>query len=108
MLVILPKVRELSGASDSFPLITSCGALLGKAVLTVEECTNPVYVSVGHRLSLDTAVKLVVQCSKYRVPEPVRQVDKIFVYHRALLLFFLLLYRLTFSPGHSYKIISSL
>jgi deoxyinosine 3'endonuclease (endonuclease V) len=75
VLVILPKVRELSGASDSFPLITSCGALLGKAVLTVEECTNPVYVSVGHRLSLDTAVKLVVQCSKYRVPEPVRQAD---------------------------------
>jgi len=36
--------------------------------------SNPVYVSVGHRLCLDTATKIVVACSKaqYRLPIPIR------------------------------------
>ena len=36
---------------------------------------NPVYVSVGSGLSLETAVKLVNRVSRYRVPEPTRQAD---------------------------------
>lgn len=39
-----------------------------------KEATNPVYVSVGHKIGLDTAVALVTKCSIYRVPEPIRQV----------------------------------
>jgi len=36
--------------------------------------SNPVYVSVGHRLCLGTATKIVVACSKrqYRLPIPIR------------------------------------
>ena len=45
-----------------------------QAVRTSEGAINPVYVSVGHKISLDTAIKLVVACSVKRVPEPVRQV----------------------------------
>ena len=41
---------------------------------TSAEATNPVYVSVGHKISLETAVQLVLVCSFKRVPEPVRQV----------------------------------
>ena len=44
-------------------------------MLTGKESTNPVYVSVGHRVSLDTAVRLVLKCSRYRVPEPIRWAD---------------------------------
>ncbi|GFR44140.1 hypothetical protein Agub_g5306, partial [Astrephomene gubernaculifera] len=36
---------------------------------------KPLYVSVGHRLSLKTAVELVRRCCLHRVPEPVRQAD---------------------------------
>jgi deoxyribonuclease V len=37
---------------------------------------RPVYVSVGHRLSLDTAVRLVMACTtRYRLPEPTRAAD---------------------------------
>ena len=36
---------------------------------------NPVYVSVGHRISLASAGQLVRRCSRYRVPEPIRQAD---------------------------------
>ena len=34
---------------------------------------KPVYVSIGHRLSLETAIQLVLRCTgKYRLPEPAR------------------------------------
>lgn len=41
------------------------GAVLGKD-------GKPIYVSLGHKISLKTAVKLVEEVSRYRVPEPLR------------------------------------
>ena len=35
---------------------------------------KPIYVSLGHRISLDSAVEVVKITCKYRVPEPIRQV----------------------------------
>lgn len=35
---------------------------------------RPIYISTGHRVSLDSAITLVRMCSKFRVPEPTRQV----------------------------------
>lgn len=48
--------------------------LLGAAV-SVARGQRPVFVSVGHLVSLGTAVWLVVQCCRHRVPEPVRHAD---------------------------------
>lgn len=36
---------------------------------------KPVIVSVGHGLSLETALDLVRRCCRHRIPEPVRQAD---------------------------------
>lgn len=36
---------------------------------------KPIYVSVGHKISLRTAVKLVREVSNYRIPEPLRLAD---------------------------------
>lgn len=37
---------------------------------------KPVFVSVGHRISLVQAVQLTLACGKgYRIPEPTRQAD---------------------------------
>ena len=44
-------------------------------VRTTDEGTKPVFVSVGHLISLPSAVALVLQCSVHRVPEPIRQAD---------------------------------
>lgn len=43
------------------------------AAVAVKRGAKPVYVSVGHMVSLETAVKIVKHCMKTRVPEPIRQ-----------------------------------
>jgi len=48
------------------------------AVLRTRTDVNPVYVSVGHRLTLADAVTLALNCSpRYKIPEPTRQAHKL-------------------------------
>ncbi len=48
------------------------GEVIG-AVLRTRESVSPVYVSVGHRIDLDTALDYVLRCcTRYRLPEPIR------------------------------------
>ena len=45
-------------------------------VLRTQKGIRPVFVSVGHRMDLTSAVKLVLACcTRYRIPEPTRQAD---------------------------------
>jgi deoxyribonuclease V len=38
--------------------------------------TNPLFVSLGHKIDLDTALKVIIQCLKgYRLAEPTRMAD---------------------------------
>ncbi|XP_077184328.1 endonuclease V isoform X2 [Paroedura picta] len=46
-----------------------------QALRSYAKSTKPVYISVGHKMSLQSAVRLVYSCCKYRVPEPIRQAD---------------------------------
>src|SRR3989304_618604 len=53
------------------------GQVIG-AVVTTKEGVKPVYVSVGHLISLATAVKIAKHCVRpSRVPEPLLQANKI-------------------------------
>ena len=55
---------------------------IGVALRTKDK-VQPVYVSVGHRISLETAVKYVLQCApKYRLPETTRLADKLASYRK--------------------------
>ncbi|RWS22506.1 hypothetical protein B4U80_10974 [Leptotrombidium deliense] len=51
--------------------------VVGVGIKTTVEAKKPVYVSVGHKCSLSTAISVTVKCCKYRVPEPLRLADKI-------------------------------
>ncbi len=51
--------------------LTYRGKVLG-AVVRTKDSTAPLFISVGHRISLDTAVDLVLETVKFRVPEPTR------------------------------------
>ncbi len=45
-------------------------------VLRTQKGIRPLFVSIGHRVDLDSAVKLVLACcTRYRIPEPTRQAD---------------------------------
>lgn len=46
-------------------------------VLRSRDNVNPLFISPGHRVDLETAVELTLQClGKYRLPEPTRLADK--------------------------------
>ncbi len=48
------------------------------AVLRTQTGVKPVYVSIGHRISLQTAVRLVLACTKsYRLPETTREAHRL-------------------------------
>jgi deoxyribonuclease V len=45
-------------------------------VLRTRDTTRPVFVSIGHRVDLDSARQLALACvTRYRIPEPTRQAD---------------------------------
>lgn len=47
-------------------------------VLRTRTDVNPVYVSIGHRITLDDAVRITLDCSpRYKIPEPTRQAHKL-------------------------------
>jgi deoxyribonuclease V len=58
------------------PLVDD-GETIGR-VLRTRTDVNPVYVSVGHRITLDAAVALTLDCSpRYKIPEPTRQAHRL-------------------------------
>lgn len=61
---------------DAAPLMDG-GESIGMALRTRLR-SRPVYVSPGHRVSLEMAVSLVRQCTRgYRLPEPTRLADRL-------------------------------
>lgn len=56
-------------------LIGNTGTVWGAAVKTSEKAINPLYVSIGHKVTLKTAVELTLKYSKFRIPEPIRIAD---------------------------------
>ena len=64
----LPEPR-----GSSAPLVDR-GEIVGAAVRT-RTGVRPVYVSVGHRVTLAGACALVLATSRFRIPEPLRAAD---------------------------------
>ena len=60
-----------------YSLLTHEGETIG-AVLRTQTGTKPVFVSIGHRVSLATACAWVLRlASRYRLPEPIREAHRI-------------------------------
>jgi deoxyribonuclease V len=48
------------------------------AALRTRQGVRPLYVSIGHRVSLETAIRIVLACTgAYRLPEPTRQAHRL-------------------------------
>lgn len=64
------KVEDVRGKRD-VALLKHDNDVIG-AVVTTKRGRKPVYVSVGHMVSLETAVKIVKHCTRHnRIPEPI-------------------------------------
>jgi deoxyribonuclease V len=67
--------RNLGQARGAWERLYHDGEVVGAVVRTRSEVT-PVFVSIGHRVSLETAVALVLAAApRFRVPEPLRRAD---------------------------------
>jgi len=75
--VLVGKHAPLEVEAGSTAELLDDGEVIGMAVHTRSN-VRPVYVSVGHRINLPTAVRLVLDCSGgYRLPEPTRRADRL-------------------------------
>ncbi|XP_022864833.1 endonuclease V isoform X1 [Olea europaea var. sylvestris] len=74
------RVRQLlagegNSSKDVFTLIGDSGSTLGAAMRSTQDASKPIFISVGHRVSLTSAIKIVKLSCRFRVPEPIRQAD---------------------------------
>jgi deoxyribonuclease V len=67
--------KEPHSDKGSFSYLTDRAKTVG-AVVRTRKAVKPVFVSIGHRVNLRDSIKLVLQCcSKFRLPETIRQAD---------------------------------
>ena len=80
--ILVGKFENLGEQRGSTAPLIHRGEQIGVALRTKDK-TQPVYVSIGHRISLETAVNYVLQCTpKYRLPETTRLADKMASYRK--------------------------
>jgi deoxyinosine 3'endonuclease (endonuclease V)/endonuclease III-like uncharacterized protein len=71
--VLVGEYKEPAKVRGSESSLVYKDAEVGRALRT-KDGVNPVFVSVGHMVSLDKACKIVLECcTKYRLPEPTRR-----------------------------------
>lgn len=69
--------RDNNKPQGAFTLLKGkSGKVWGAGLKSGKDSVDPLIVSVGHRISIESALKLVTKCSLSRVPEPIRFVDK--------------------------------
>jgi deoxyribonuclease V len=78
--VLYGKFEEPPQERGSYShMVDDQGEVIGAAVRT-RQAVKPVYVSVGNRIDLDTAIDMVLACSpRYRIPVPLRLAHKLSV-----------------------------
>jgi deoxyribonuclease V len=74
---LVGKHQELSNDRGSWQPLEHRGEVIGVALRT-RPGTKPLYISPGHRISLETAIAYVMRCTtKYRLPETTRHAHKL-------------------------------
>ena len=73
--ILVGEVGELAAEVGSTAPLVDKGEKVGVALRT-RDGVKPIYVTVGHRVSLESAVRIVAQCvDGFRIPKPTREAD---------------------------------
>ncbi len=71
------------GVGEQTPLREKGGETVIGSVVQTKLRTNPLYVSPGHKVSVGSAARLVLECVQgYRLPEPTRQAHNLITAYR--------------------------
>jgi deoxyribonuclease V len=71
--LLIGRYEEPSENAGSSTELIDRDEVIG-AVLRTQNGVSPVYVSVGHKVDIESAIEVVMRCTKdYRIPEPTRQ-----------------------------------
>ena len=71
---LIPRILPPERPGATTPLMDEMEQI--GVVLRTQKGISPIFVSIGHRVDLASAVKLVLACCmRYRIPEPTRQAD---------------------------------
>ncbi|CAO3582493.1 unnamed protein product [Absidia cylindrospora] len=68
--------EHLLKRGDVWRLQGTSGIVYGAAVRTTDAAPNPIFISQGHRISLDSAISITLASCHYRIPEPIRRADQ--------------------------------
>lgn len=80
--VLVGKFKTPGETRGSTAPMIHRGEEVGVALRTRNK-VQPVYISIGHKISLETAIKYVLDCApKYRLPETTRLADKMASYRK--------------------------
>lgn len=80
--LLVGKFENLGETRGSVAPLVHKNEQVGVALRTKDK-VQPVFVSVGHKISLETATDIVLQCApKYRLPETTRLADKLASYRK--------------------------
>ncbi len=73
--LLIGKHEEPSDKVGAWTPLVDSGETIG-AVLRTRAGVHPIFISIGHRIDLESAVELALACSDgYRVPKPTREAD---------------------------------
>lgn len=67
--------QQCVNPGDWIELRGQTGRLYGVGYKSTKDTTNPIYISVGHNISLESCIKIVSLITKYKIPEPIRNSD---------------------------------
>ncbi len=75
--ILIGKTESLANARGSVALLRDGDEIIGAAVRTRTD-VKPVYISVGHKVDLESAVRIILNCGRgLRLPEPTRQAHRL-------------------------------
>lgn len=75
--ILIGKAEPLSNSRGSIAYLLDKDEIIGAAVRTRDN-VNPVYISIGHRIDLESAIRVTLNCGRgVRLPEPTRQAHRL-------------------------------